>query len=53
MQTSVVICTGNPVKPPKSDHPIKENLAVAYKNQTEPGLIYSFTFSKRIIACNF
>ena len=51
MQASAVVCTGNKVKPPRSDHPIWEDLAVAYKNQTEPGLIsdlVSFTFLKRI-----
>ena len=53
MQTSVVVYTGNKVTPPRSEHPIWEDSAVAYKNQTEPGLIYSFTFLKRIIACNF
>ena len=51
MQTSVVVYTGNKVTPPRSEHPIWEDSAVAYKNQTEPGLIYSFTFLKRIIYC--
>ena len=48
MQASAVVCTGNKVKPPRSEHPTWEDLAVAYKNQTEPGLIHSFTFLKRI-----
>ena len=51
MQASVVVYTGNKVTPPRSEHPIWEDLAVAHKNQTEPGQIYSFTFLKRIIFC--